>query len=94
MKNQNQSLVCDLKIALSKSKMANENKLVKTVTDAAVLVGLSAGVGWVGKKVLKESFTNDPSSNFMNYGKWIVALSASIYLKDYLQDKKVIPTSL
>ena len=74
--------------------MANENKLVKTVTDAAVLVGLSAGVGWVGKKVLKESFTNDPSSNFMNYGKWIVALSASIYLKDYLQDKKVIPTSL
>ena len=74
--------------------MAVENKLVKTVTDAAVLVGLSAGVGWVGKKVLKESFTNDPSSNYMNFGKWIVALSASIYMKDYLQDKKVIPTSL
>ena len=74
--------------------MTSENKLVKTVTDAAVLVGLSAGVGWVGKKVLKESFTGNPSSNFMNYGKWIVALSTSIYLKDYLQDKKVIPTSL
>ena len=84
----------NLKIALSKSKMANESKLVKTVTDAAVLVGLSAGIGWVGKKVLKESFTNDPSTNVMNYGKWVVALSASIYLKDYLQDKKVIPTSL
>ena len=72
----------------------SDNKLVKTVTDAAVLVGLSAGIGWVGKKVLKESFTNDPSTNVMNYGKWVVALSASIYLKDYLQDKKVIPTSL
>ena len=54
--------------------MTEQNKLVKTVTDAAVLVGLSAGVGWVGKKVLKESFTNDPSSNYMNYGKWVVVL--------------------
>ena len=74
--------------------MAEQSKLVQTVTDAAVLVGLSAGIGWVGKKVLKESFTGDPSSNVMNYGKWVVALSASIYLKDYLQDKKDIPTSL
>ena len=74
--------------------MTEQSKLVKTVTDAAVLVGLSAGIGWVGKKVLKETFTGDPSLNVMNYGKWIVALSASIYLKDYLQDKKVIPTSL
>ena len=75
--------------------MTSENKLVKTVTDAAVLVGLSAGIGWVGKKVLKESFTGDPSLNVMNYGKWVAALSARrIYLKDYLQDKKVIPTSL
>ena len=74
--------------------MAQQSKLVKTVTDAAVLVGLSAGIGWVGKKVLKESFTGDPSLNVMNYGKWVAALSASIYLKDYLQDKKVIPISL
>ena len=74
--------------------MVEQSKLVKTVTDAAVLIGLSAGIGWVGKKVLKETFTGDPSLNVMNYGKWIVALSASIYLKDYLEDKKVIPTSL
>ena len=74
--------------------MTEQSKLVKTVTDAAVLVGLSAGIGWVGKKVLKETFTGDPSLNVMNYGKWIVVLSASIYLKDYLQDKKVIPTSM
>ena len=74
--------------------MAEQSKLVQTVTDAAVLVGLSAGIGWVGKKVLKESFTGDPSLNVMNYGKWIAALSASIYLKDYLKDKKVIPDNL
>ena len=43
------------------------NKLVKTVTESAVLVGLAAAVGYVGKKVLKESFISDPSSNFMNY---------------------------
>ena len=87
-------MVCDLKIAFPKSKMTVENKLVKTVTDAAVLVGLSASVGWVSKKILKESLTSDPSSNFMNYGKWVVALSASIYLQDYLQDKKIIPDGL
>ena len=74
--------------------MMIENKLTKTVTDTAMLVGLSTGMGWMGKKVLKESFTGDPSSNVMNFGKWIAVISASIYLKDYLQDKKVIPPSL
>ena len=71
--------------------MVEQSKIVQTVTDAAVLVGIAAGIGWVGKKVLKESFTNDPSTNFMNYGEWVAVLSASIYLKDYLHDKKVIP---
>ena len=74
--------------------MVEQSKIVQTVTDAAVLVGIAAGIGWVGKKVLKESFTNDPSTNFMNYGEWVAVLSASIYLKDYLHDKKVIPDSM
>ena len=74
--------------------MAEQSKIVKTVTEAAVLVGLSAGIGWIGKKVLKETFTGDPSANFMNYGKWVAVLSGSIYLKDYLQDKKVIPDGM
>ena len=50
--------------------MIEQSKIVKTVTEAAVLVGLSSGIGWIGKKVLKETFTGDPSANFMNYGKW------------------------
>ena len=74
--------------------MAEQSKIVKTVTEAAVLVGLASAIGWVGKKVMKESFTGDPSVSFMNYGKWVAGLSGSIYLKDYLQDKKVIPDSM
>ena len=36
--------------------MAEQNKLVKTITDSAVLVGLAAAVGYVSKKMLKENF--------------------------------------
>ena len=74
--------------------MAVQNKLVQTVTDAAVLVGLSAGIGWVGKKVLKESLTSDSSTNFMNYGEWVAVMTGSLYLKEYLTDKKIIPDSI
>ena len=44
--------------------MVEQSKIVKTVTDAAVLVGLASAIGWVGKKVLKESLTGDPSTSF------------------------------
>ena len=74
--------------------MAEQSKIVETVTEAAVLVGLASAIGWVGKKVLKEQLTGDPSASFMNYGKWAAVLAGSIYLKDYLQDKKVIPDSM
>ena len=40
--------------------MSEQNKLVKMVTDSAVLVGLSAGVGYLAKKILKENFLGDP----------------------------------
>ena len=72
----------------------SDNKLVKTVTDSAVLVGLAAAVGYVGKKALRESFIGDPSSSIMNYGKWVVVLAASMYLKTYLEDQKILPKSL
>ena len=49
--------------------MSPQNKLVKTVTDSAVIVGLAAGVGYIAKKMLKENFLGDPSTSVMNYGK-------------------------
>ena len=67
----------------------SDNKLVKTIMDAATLTGIAAGIGWIGKKVVKENFTNDPSSNVMNYAKWLMA--GSIVLKQYLENQKILP---
>ena len=72
----------------------SDNKCVKTVTDSATLIGLSAAVGYIGKKALKESFIGDPSSNVMNYAKWVAVLAASMYIKSYLEDQKILPKSL
>ena len=69
----------------------SDNKLVKTIMDAATLTGIAAGIGWIGKKVVKENFTNDPSSNVMNYAKFTPVLAASLALKQYLQDQKILP---
>ena len=69
----------------------SDNKLVKTTLDAATLTGLAAGIGWIAKKVMKENFTNDPSSNILNYVKFTAVLAASIALKQYLEDQKILP---
>ena len=37
-----------------------DNKLVKTIMDAATLTGFADGIGWGLKKVAKENFTSDP----------------------------------
>ena len=71
-----------------------ENKLVKTVTGSVVLVGLSTGMGWLAKKALKESFIGDPSTNVMNFVKWVVTITVSMYDKNYLEDQKILPTSV
>ena len=55
--------------------MSEQNKLVKMVTDSAVLVGITAGVGYLAKKILKENFLGDPSSNVMNYAKFTGVLA-------------------
>ena len=68
----------------------SDNELVKTIMDAATLTGLAAAIGWTGKKVVKENFTNDPSSNVMNYAKFTAVMAASIALKQYLQDQKIL----
>jgi len=74
--------------------MSSDNKLVKTITDAAVLTGLVAGIGWIVRKVAKENFTADPSSNAMNYVKFTAAMAGGIALKQYLEDQKIIPSSM
>ena len=68
--------------------MVEQNKLVKTVTDSAVMVGLAAAVGYVSKKMLKENFLGDPSSSIMNYVKFTAVLAGSMALKTYLEDQK------
>ena len=71
----------------------SDNKLVKTVIEAAILTGLAAGIGWAAKKVVKENFTSDPSSSAMNYVKFSIVMAGSIALRQYLEDQKIIPTS-
>ena len=72
----------------------SDNKLVKTITDAATITGLAAGIGWAAKKVLKENFTADPSSSAMNYVKFTAVVAGSIALKQYLEDQTILPTSV
>ena len=69
----------------------SDNKLVKAIRDAATLTGIAAGIGWIGKKVVKENFTNDPSSNVMNYAKFTAVMAGSIVLKRYVEDQKILP---
>ena len=72
----------------------SNNKLVKTVIDAATLMGLAAGIGWAAKKVVKENFTSDPSNSVMNYAKFTAVMAGSIALKKYLEDQKTLPDSV
>ena len=69
----------------------SENKLVKTLTDAATVTGLAAGIGFLAKKVIKEQVTYDPSSNLMNYVKFTAVIAASLATKDYLEKKYILP---
>ena len=71
----------------------SDNKLVKTIMDAATLTGLAAGIGWASKKVLKEEVTANPSTNVMNYVKFTAVMAASLALKHYLEDKKILSDS-
>lgn len=72
----------------------SDNKLVKTVLDAATLTGFAAGIGWAAKKVLKENSTSDPSSSAINYVQFTAAMAASIALKQYLTEQKILPDSV
>ena len=72
----------------------SDNKLVKTVIDAATLTGIAAGIGWIANKIVKENFTANPSSSMINYVKFTSVMAGSIALKQYLEDQKILPTSM
>ena len=74
--------------------MLSNNKFVKTVLDVAIVTGLAAGFSWVAKKAVEENFTSDPSSNAMNYVKFITAMAGSIALKQYLEAQKILPDNV
>ena len=72
----------------------SDNKLVKSVLDAATITGLVAGISWIVKKTVKENFTADPSSNVMNCVKFTAVMVGSIALKQYLENQKILPSSM
>ena len=61
----------------------SKEKIFKTIYDASVLLGISSGFGY---------FINmdDPSTSITDYLKWVVILSGSIYLKDYMQREEIL----
>ena len=72
----------------------SDNKLVKSLLDAATITGLVAGIGWIGRKIIKEDLTKDPTANAMNYVKFTAVMAGSIALKKYLEDQKILPTNV
>ena len=72
----------------------SDNELVKSLLDAATITGLVAGIGWIGKKVIKENLISDPSASAMNYVKFTAVMAGSIALKKYLEDRKILPTNV
>ena len=70
----------------------SDNKLVKTVMEAATLTVIAAGIGLASKRVLKETVTADPSTSIMNYVKFTGVMAASIALRDYLEKQKILPS--
>ena len=72
----------------------SNNKLVKTLMDAATLTGFAAGIGWIAKKVAKENFTSDPSNSAINYFKFTAVVAGSIALKQYFEDQQFLPVNV
>jgi len=62
--------------------------------DAATLTGLATGICWVSKKVLKEDLTANLSTNVMNYFKFTAVMAVNLAVKQYLEDKKILPDSV
>ena len=66
--------------------------LMKTVEEAAIITSMVAGIGWIGKKIVKEDLTGNPASSVMNFVKMTAVIAGSLALKDYLEKEKILPT--
>jgi len=55
----------------------SNNKLVKTVIDAATLTLLAAGIGWAAKKVVKENFTTTRPLLNVSTALWLSVYSTT-----------------
>jgi len=72
----------------------SDNQLMKMIIDAATLTGLTAGISWIAKYVVKENITADPSANIMNYARFTTVMAGSIALKQHLKDQKILSESM
>ena len=54
----------------------SDNKLIKTVLDAASLTGLAAGIGWVAGKKKQSKKTSPLTQAVMRYVKFTVGMAA------------------
>ena len=61
----------------------SKEKIFKTIYDASVLIGISSGFGYFINM-------NDPSTSITDYLKWVIILTGSIYLKDYMQREEIL----
>jgi len=68
--------------------------MVKIIMESAVIVGIASGIGYIGKRILKENFLGDPSSSLGNYGKLTLVIAGSFAAKDYLEKEKLIPKNI
>ena len=61
----------------------SKEKIFKMIYDASVLIGISSGFGY---------FVNlyDPSDSVIDYVKWVIILSGSLYLKEYMQREEIL----
>ena len=71
--------------------MSDGQDVMNDIYNASVVVGLTSGYGYVIKKLAKQSFTPDPSTDLMNSIKFLLPVSAAFVTKRFLQEKGYIP---
>ena len=65
----------------------SKEKIFKMIYDASVLIGLSSGFAVTLGDYVN---LNDPSDSVIDYVKWVIILSGSLYLKEYMQREEIL----